>query len=251
MLAPGLATIACTAGTATGTALVLVRPGNRLVQTDAQWRLDQGSATASTGTGGSAALAVPGSEFSLQAADAVATTLGSDRAPRVGPGVTAESSPGLSVLGRDFGLLLAVAAIPTDVERAQQLCRDALSHRTPGRTDGRLGSMQPIANAESDRAIKVTPEIRHTAPWRIASATVLAPARLRIAFIDGTVGEVDMSAFLRNPRVEGTVFEPLRDPAVFSQARVISGAVEWPNGADLAPDAMYDAILENGIWTLD
>jgi RHS repeat-associated protein len=95
MLAPGFATIACTAGAATGTALVLVRPGSRPTQTDAQWRLDQGSATSTAGTGGSAALAVPGSEFSLQAADAVATTLGTDRAPRVGPGGTAESSPGL------------------------------------------------------------------------------------------------------------------------------------------------------------
>jgi len=45
MLAPGLATISCTAGTASGTALVLVRPGNRPVQSDAQWRVDQGSAT--------------------------------------------------------------------------------------------------------------------------------------------------------------------------------------------------------------
>jgi hypothetical protein len=111
--------------------------------------------------------------------------------------------------------------------------------------------MQPTANAESDRAAEVTPEIRHTAPWRVVSATVLAPARLRIAFIDGAVGEVDMNEFLKNPCVDGTVFEPLRNPAMFSQARVISGAVEWPNGADLAPDAMYDAILENGIWTLD
>jgi hypothetical protein len=111
--------------------------------------------------------------------------------------------------------------------------------------------MQPTANAKSDRATDVTPEIRHIAPWRVVSATVLAPARLRIAFIDGTVGEVDMSAFLRNPRVEGTVFEALRNPAIFSQARVISGAIEWPNGADLAPDAMYDAIREKGTWALD
>jgi hypothetical protein len=35
MLAPGLATIVCTAGLATGTALVLVRPGNRRAQPDA------------------------------------------------------------------------------------------------------------------------------------------------------------------------------------------------------------------------
>jgi Protein of unknown function (DUF2442) len=47
------------------------------------------------------------------------------------------------------------------------------------------------------------------------------------------------------------VFEALRDPAVFAEARVVMGAVQWPIGADLAPDAMYDAIRESGIWDLD
>jgi hypothetical protein len=29
------------------------------------------------------------------------------------------------------------------------------------------------------------------------------------------------------------------------------GAVHWPSGADLAPDAMYDAIRQGGIWTVE
>lgn len=60
-----------------------------------------------------------------------------------------------------------------------------------------------------------------------------------------------MRAFLASPRVSGTVFEPLRDPAEFAQARIAMGAVEWPSGADLAPDAMYEAIRANGVWSLD
>jgi len=41
-------------------------------------------------------------------------------------------------------------------------------------------------------------------------------------------------------RLWGPVFEPLRDPAIFAQAFVDDfGAVAWPNGADLAPDALY------------
>ena len=39
--------------------------------------------------------------------------------------------------------------------------------------------------------------------------------------------------------------------AAFSQAQVVLGAIRWPNGADLAPDAMYDAIHERGVWVLD
>jgi Protein of unknown function (DUF2442) len=57
-----------------------------------------------------------------------------------------------------------------------------------------------------------------------------------------------MAALLASARVAGTVFEALRDDAAFAQARVELGAVTWPSGADLAPDAMYDAILEHGSW---
>jgi hypothetical protein len=51
--------------------------------------------------------------------------------------------------------------------------------------------------------------------------------------------------------VAGTLFEQLRDPALFAKARVELGAVTWPNGADLAPDAMYDAIRAHGSWTTE
>ena len=111
--------------------------------------------------------------------------------------------------------------------------------------------MQPNANAEGDRASEVTPTIKHTVPWRLTSVTTLPDACLRVTFVDGTAGEVHMKSFLSGPCVEGTVFEPLRDSATFAQAQVVLGAVQWPNGADLAPDAMYDAIREHGRWVLD
>ena len=60
-----------------------------------------------------------------------------------------------------------------------------------------------------------------------------------------------MRAFLSSRKIDGTVFEPLRDPAMFGEVRVVMGAVQWPNGADLAPDAMYDAFREGGVWVLD
>ncbi len=88
------------------------------------------------------------------------------------------------------------------------------------------------------------------AAWRVTSVEVLPDARLRVRFIDGTTGEVDMQGFLKGQEVAGTVFEPLRDPGFLAQAAVVSGAVQWPNGADLAPDAMYDAIRAQGVWLL-
>jgi hypothetical protein len=79
----------------------------------------------------------------------------------------------------------------------------------------------------------------------------MSPARLRVTFVDGTTGEVDMRVFLSNPELAGTVFEPLQNPEFFAKVRVEMGAVQWPNGADLAPDAMYDAIKQHGCWVLD
>jgi hypothetical protein len=80
---------------------------------------------------------------------------------------------------------------------------------------------------------------------------VLPDLRLRVSFVDGTTGEVHMKSFLGNPSIAGTIFEQLRDPVMFARAQVVLGAVQWPNGADLAPDAMYDAIREHGVWVLD
>ena len=110
--------------------------------------------------------------------------------------------------------------------------------------------MQPTANTETDPAFEVAPEISHTVPRRVTSVTVLPNGQLQVRFVDGTSGKVDMQEFLNSVKVEGTVFEPLRDPAVFAEARVVMGAVQWQSGADLAPDAMYDAIQQSGVWVV-
>jgi hypothetical protein len=61
---------------------------------------------------------------------------------------------------------------------------------------------------------------------------------LEIAFSDGTRGTIDLK-----DRLFGPVFEPLRDPNFFAQVRVDEfGAICWPNGADLAPDALYQKL---------
>ncbi len=92
------------------------------------------------------------------------------------------------------------------------------------------------------------PAPRSKAAWRVAAVEPRDGMRLVVTFADGASGEVRIKAFLEAPRVAGTIFEPLRDPAVFAQARIDLGSVVWPNGADLAPDAMYDAIRAHGHW---
>lgn len=88
-------------------------------------------------------------------------------------------------------------------------------------------------------------------PWRVASVSVMPELVLRVTFVDGTTGDVEMRNLLRNPQANGTVFEPLRNPNVFAQAGVVMGAVHWIDGAELAPDAMYDTIKSHGRWIVE
>ena len=73
---------------------------------------------------------------------------------------------------------------------------------------------------------------------KITQVKALDGYRLEISFDDGVHGVVSLS-----DRLFGPVFEPLKDPVFFAQARVDEfGVVAWPNGADLAPDALYERL---------
>jgi hypothetical protein len=72
---------------------------------------------------------------------------------------------------------------------------------------------------------------------RVANATVCGTTLLRITFNDGSCKTVDLGPLLLGP-----VFEPLRDPTYFAQAELdaVCGTVVWPNGADLAAEALFE-----------
>lgn len=77
---------------------------------------------------------------------------------------------------------------------------------------------------------------------------MLPQFRLRVRFVDGLEGTVDMSTMVLSDNAG--VFAALADVERFSQAHVEHGAVTWPDELDLAPDAMYDAIKQSGEWRL-
>ena len=71
----------------------------------------------------------------------------------------------------------------------------------------------------------------------VVEAVVCGPHSLLVTFNDGEHQCVNLL-----PLLDGPVFEALRDPAYFARVVVdpVLGTVVWPNGADLAPEALYE-----------
>ena len=75
---------------------------------------------------------------------------------------------------------------------------------------------------------------------RITKIEARRPFVLYVEFDDGTRGEYDMA-----DRLNGPVFIPLRDPEYFARVQLSEwGAPEWPNGVDVAPDAIYESVRQ-------
>ncbi len=101
---------------------------------------------------------------------------------------------------------------------------------------------------ESNAKENITPGLSIRTSWRVLTVITTPAYCIRVTFIDGLLGIVDMSRLIFSETAG--VFATLRDVDTFNQVSVIHGAVTWPGDIDLAPDAMYDAIKAHGIWVL-
>jgi hypothetical protein len=75
--------------------------------------------------------------------------------------------------------------------------------------------------------------------YDVVEARYVGRYTLWLRFRDGTFGEIDLERELHGP-----VFEPLRDPAVFSQFQIHPEfhTLTWVNGADFAPEFLHDNV---------
>ena len=76
---------------------------------------------------------------------------------------------------------------------------------------------------------------------RIVEAIVCGEHSLELRFNNGAHKRVNVL-----PLLEGPIFKPLYDPAYFAQAKLdaVVGTVTWPNGADFAPEALFELPAE-------
>ncbi len=71
----------------------------------------------------------------------------------------------------------------------------------------------------------------------VIAVEYLGEYRLWLRFSNGVEGVVDLESELY-----GEVFQPLRDKTLFQQVYLTSRTVEWPNGADFAPEFLLEQV---------
>lgn len=83
------------------------------------------------------------------------------------------------------------------------------------------------------------PDVRNI--W-IVKAEYQKGYEIKLRFNDGEGGIVDLKNDLNQP-----VFQPLKDLNYFKSFRLNSWTIEWENGADFAPEFLYDKIRSHMI----
>ena len=63
----------------------------------------------------------------------------------------------------------------------------------------------------------------------------------RIIFDDGKQGDVDFSSYIDR----AGIFASLKDKNIFCSARIEGGSIAWSNGADIAPETLYERLETN------
>jgi hypothetical protein len=79
---------------------------------------------------------------------------------------------------------------------------------------------------------------------KVTKVEAVGGHRLRLRFSDGCFGERDFAEIFA---ADGPMLAPLRDVAYFARVFVECGAPTWPNGYDLAPNALYAELAELGL----
>ena len=74
---------------------------------------------------------------------------------------------------------------------------------------------------------------------RLTDAEYLGNFRVRLEFSDGASGIADFQG-----RLDGPIFKPLNDPDAFGRFELTDHTLQWPNGADFAPEYLRDLIAQ-------
>ena len=72
----------------------------------------------------------------------------------------------------------------------------------------------------------------------ITQASYINDYKLSLKFNDGAEMTVDLENELN-----GSVFNPLKDKSKFKKFSIVFNTIEWENGADFAPEYLYELAI--------
>jgi len=78
--------------------------------------------------------------------------------------------------------------------------------------------------------------------WVVKADKAAGKYCVRIKFNDGTVGIVDFEKILKNDHRE--IIRELLDAELFNRFFIDNDTINWENGADFAPEFLYENISE-------
>jgi hypothetical protein len=76
---------------------------------------------------------------------------------------------------------------------------------------------------------------------KLRNATHLRDYLIRLEFSDDSWGDYDLAPLVAR---DGPMIAPLKDRSFFSRFYIDEGALAWPNGFDLSPDALHQRLAE-------
>lgn len=103
-----------------------------------------------------------------------------------------------------------------------------------GRTNGKLGTSAKERRDSQDRSARL--DIRKMAYMPVViDAEYISDYKIRVTFDNGEERVADLAGKLNRG-----VFLPLKDKKYFKKFFVDGWTISWPNGADIAPETLYE-----------
>lgn len=79
----------------------------------------------------------------------------------------------------------------------------------------------------------------------VVSAEYIKDFMVKVRFNDGTLKILDLKQYAER----GNIFEPLKDVEFFRHFYIDLNTLCWPNGADIAPETLYQMEDASGVLT--
>jgi len=77
----------------------------------------------------------------------------------------------------------------------------------------------------------------------VAKAKYVKGHLIEIQFNDGTKKVIDFEPWLTGP-----IFRPLKNKDYFKKFFIDGPTIAWPNGADIAPETLHEAVAAKTDW---